>query len=245
MAFTPSFNRLSRASRLALSVAALGLGGCTITMYGNERPPPRPPPPARAHRSGTPQRPTAPPATAQRPAPKPPQTPPPSREDPDVTPRIKSPIVFGRSVQSAFAGHAYVIPETSKSLPNLSALVPFARLWADSFDIQTQEFSSGFPGALAQDAWFAIRYEGRFELPKDGDWTFKLGSDDGAVLWIDGQKVVDNDGLHDYKEATGKAQLKAGPHRLRLEYFQAKQGTVALRLWVVDQGRDTILAGVR
>lgn len=225
-------------------VSTLALAGCTITTYGSEPPPPPPPPqaqpapaqtaPARTGRARP--RPKAPPAaTAPRPAP----------VDPDVTPRMSSANAFGRSVVSALAAHAYVIPTGTTSLPSLNGMTPFARFWADSLAVAPQEFSGGFPGALAQDEWFAIRYEGKFEVPSDGAYDFKLGSDDGAILWIDGKKVIDNDGAHAYREATGKADLKAGAHRLRVDYFQGAKGTVALQLWIVDGGKDKILAGVR
>jgi hypothetical protein len=220
-------------------VSTVALGGCTITTYGNE---PVPPPPQQQAQAQAPQ--PATPARTRRAKPavtNPTKTP----VDNDVTPRMTSANAFGRSVSSALAAHAFVIPEGTTSIPNLSSMVPFARFWADNIAVAPQEFSGGFPGALQQEEWFAVRYEGKFEVPSDATWEFKLGSDDGAVLWVDGKKVVDNDGAHQYKEATGKTDLKAGPHRLRVEYFQAKKGTVALQLWIVENGKDKLVTGVR
>jgi hypothetical protein len=127
----------------------------------------------------------------------------------------------------------------------MSSLVPFATFYTDSFNIPSQEFKGGFPGALVQEDWFAIRYEGKFTAAKDGAWEFKVTSDDGAILYIDGQKVVDNDGVHTAKTTIGRRELKAGVHQLRLDYFQAKKGAAALVVRVVESGTDRLLTGTK
>ena len=43
---------------------------------------------------------------------------------------------------------------------------------------------------------FGVVYEGFIKVPEDELYTFSIASDDGSVLWLDGEKVVDNDGLH-------------------------------------------------
>jgi hypothetical protein len=163
----------------------------------------------------------------------------------NVAPRITSPIIFGNGTAGAFTGHAYVIAENTDRMPDLSSMIPFATLFTDSFNVQPQTFAGGFPGALIQEDWFAIRYEGSFSLPKDGSYTFKLTSDDGAILYIDGQKVVDNDGRHTTKTASGRRDLRVGAHRLRLDYFQGQKGPVALVLQVVEDGQEKVLSGTR
>ena len=149
-------------------------------------------------------------------------------------PRITSTIVFGNGNAGAFRGLAYVVPETTRTIPDLGTLVPFATLFTDSFNIKQQSFTSGFPGALAQTEWFAIRYEGNFLIPRDGGWQFKLESHDAAVLYIDGVKVLDNDGRHDTRLIDGSRAYKAGIHQLRLDYFQST-GPVALSVYLLDK----------
>jgi hexosaminidase len=51
-------------------------------------------------------------------------------------------------------------------------------------------------------------------------YTFYLSADDGAVIWIDGQVVVDNDGTHATEEKEGKIALKKGSHVFKLAYIQ-------------------------
>jgi hypothetical protein len=145
-------------------------------------------------------------------------------------PRITGKNVFGNGSLGAFHGKAYVIPTTTTKLPDLSSMVPFATLLTDSFIVQTQEFTEGFPGVLKQDEWFALRYDGNFEIAKETTYTLKLISDEGSILYIDGEKLIDNDGIHTAKGVAATKVFKAGKHSLRLDYFQGVRGTVALNL---------------
>jgi hypothetical protein len=145
-------------------------------------------------------------------------------------PRITGKNVFGKGSIGAFKGSAYVIPNTTTRMPDLSKMVPFATLLTDSFIVQPQEFTEGFPGVLKQDEWFALRYDGLFEIAKETTYTLKLISDEGSILYIDGEKVIDNDGIHTAKGVSATKVLKAGKHSLRLDYFQGMRGNVALNL---------------
>jgi hypothetical protein len=210
--------RSLRLALLSLGAVAL-LSGCTV--YVNQGPAAR-----KNATKTTASRPTTPaktttPATTTTPTPTKPAV-----EPPTMTGRN----AFGNGSIGAFRGYAYVVPDTTTKLPDFSRLVPFAKLFTDSFITQNQEFSGGFPGALMQDEWFGIRYEGQFDAAKDATYAFRLVSDDGAVLYIDNEKVVDNDGVHTVKDITASKALRAGRHALRLDYFQGKKGTVALQL---------------
>jgi glucose/arabinose dehydrogenase len=68
---------------------------------------------------------------------------------------------------------------------------------------------------------FAVQYTGVFEASTAGTHTFFLTSDDGARLFIDGQLVVDNDGLHAAVLETGTVNLSAGQHTIEVQYFEA------------------------
>ncbi len=43
-------------------------------------------------------------------------------------------------------------------------------------------------------------FKGLISIPKTGNTTFRISSDDGTIVWIGGQKVIDNDG---YRAAPG------------------------------------------
>lgn len=163
----------------------------------------------------------------------------------DTTPRITSPNLFGNGTAGAFRGLAYVIPEATRSMPSFDQLVPFATLFTNSFNISPQTFSGGFPGVLKQDDWFGIRYEGTFFIPNDAAFAFEVTSDDGAILYIDGKRVVDNDGVHGPVTSSGRKELRSGNHQLRLDYFQSSRGQVALSVFVTLNGQKVPLVGVR
>lgn len=163
-------------------------------------------------------------------------------------PRITGKNAFGNGSIGAFKGKAYVIPNTTTTMPDLSKMVPFASLLTDSFIVQQADFNEGFPGVLMQDEWFALRYDGNFDIAKEGTYSIRLLSDDGAVLYIDGVKFLDNDGIHSAKAATAAKVFTVGRHSLRLDYFQGARGPVALSVGIgegsaVEQYRP--LVGVR
>ncbi|OLT53316.1 PA14 domain-containing protein [Cellulosimicrobium sp. CUA-896] len=61
-------------------------------------------------------------------------------------------------------------------------------------------------------------------VPTDGEYTFRLTSDDGSRLSIDDQLVVDHDGLHGAEPKEGTTTLTAGTHALFVEFFEAGGG---------------------
>jgi hypothetical protein len=226
---------------LALSAASFLATGCTIYTYDSPPPKTRP---GKAKPAAT----TATTATGKNPIVRRPvggsKTP--GTDTPtDQPPALKGSTIFGSGTVASFKGETYVIPEGTKTMPNYDELVPFALLYTDQFNVSPQAFSGGFPGALLQDEWFGIRYTGRIAIPASGKVTFKMVSDDGAILYIDGKKVLDNDGVHTAKTITGDATLDTGRHDLRIDYFQEKKGNVALQLFIVAAGQDVPVVGIR
>jgi hexosaminidase len=66
---------------------------------------------------------------------------------------------------------------------------------------------------------FGIIYNGFIRIDDDGVYGFSTQSDDGSVLLIDDQPVVDNDGKHPVYEKGGSVPLQKGYHRFTLKYF--------------------------
>jgi azurin len=50
-------------------------------------------------------------------------------------------------------------------------------------------------------------------------YTFFLSSDDGSRFYLDGEQLIDNDGLHGMVEKRGTATLEAGLHEILVTYF--------------------------
>lgn len=95
-----------------------------------------------------------------------------------------------------------------------------------------------------RDEHFGLRFDGYIEVPAEGVYTFALQSDDGARLRIGDEVVIDDDGLHERRTATGTITLAKGWHRIRLDYFNAG-GEKALELrWKGPAAEMTELAEV-
>jgi len=71
-----------------------------------------------------------------------------------------------------------------------------------------------------RDGEFGLRFKGILEVPTDGEYTFWLNSDDGSQLFLDGQRLINNDGDHGAIEKSAKTSLKAGPHSFALLFYQ-------------------------
>ncbi len=67
----------------------------------------------------------------------------------------------------------------------------------------------------------AAAYRGYISVDFPGLYTFETESDEGSRLYIGEQLVVDNDGLHPMRSASGVVGLQPGMHEIRVEYFEA------------------------
>jgi hypothetical protein len=142
--------------------------------------------------------------------------------------------VFGITVviPSALQGHIYHLRHNTQKLPDFRRMKPAGSIYTTSLNIPTQNFRLGFPGVTKRFEWFAIDYSGRFWAEKSGEYDFSLTSDDGSNLYIDGELVVDNDGIHSTRERSGTVRLSRGAHDIRVSYFQGPGSEVALVLKV-------------
>jgi len=149
-------------------------------------------------------------------------------------PRQYPAATFGSSLvlPNALRGDIYYLPIDTRELPDFRKLTPVGRVYATMLDVPQQAFTAGFPGVTNRIEWFAIDYQGDIFIDKPGSYMFELTSDDGSVLYIDGKRIIDNDGLHQAISARGAAKLQHGLHRLRVSYFQGPRYEVMLRLEV-------------
>jgi azurin len=69
---------------------------------------------------------------------------------------------------------------------------------------------------------FGFLFEGKIEIPQDGDYEFFLQSDGGSELYVGGTRVVLVDGVKGKARKQGKVKLKRGLLNLKAGYF--KQG---------------------
>jgi hypothetical protein len=76
---------------------------------------------------------------------------------------------------------------------------------------------------------FSAEMRAYFVVPTTGFYTFSTGSDDGSILFIDGDMVVNNSHCQGYTVRAQLVNLTAGYHPFDLQYFQGGGGA-ALRM---------------
>lgn len=84
-----------------------------------------------------------------------------------------------------------------------------------------------------QEDHFAYTFSGFIFVPEDGVYEFMTQSDDGSVLYINNNKIVDNDGSHAAITATGRVALKKGYHSYKLLYFEDYEGEFLSWAWKI------------
>jgi hypothetical protein len=155
--------------------------------------------------------------------------------------RAQGPIaVFGTTVviPSGLRGDIYYLRQNTQTLADLAHLHPQGTIYTTSLNVPPQDFLIGFPGITRRFEWFAIDYSGKFWIETPGLYRFRLVSDDGAMLYIDGQLIADNDGVHSTTVRLGSIRLAGGTHTIRVPYFQGPGNTVALMLEVAGPGEQ-------
>ena len=68
-------------------------------------------------------------------------------------------------------------------------------------------------------------WQGYLNFDQTSGYQFSIASDDGSMLYIDNQVVVNNDGDHGMEEKTGLAFLQRGWHSVKIVFFNSGGGT--------------------
>ena len=82
---------------------------------------------------------------------------------------------------------------------------------------------------------FAFEFTGYIKVEKDGIYTFFTDSDDGSMLYIDDEEIVNNDGDHGNVERNCKVALKKGFHKIKVLYFDSGGGN-SLKVSIQPEG---------
>src|SRR5690606_4578320 len=110
----------------------------------------------------------------------------------------------------AFRAEVCFIPETTTSLHEVQGCPSEVTFFTNELNVSPRSFTEGFPGVTTRTEWFAIHYHGSFVVRAGDHYTFRLVSDDGALLYIDGYLIVDNDGQHPPAAKEATVPLAAG-----------------------------------
>ena len=78
---------------------------------------------------------------------------------------------------------------------------------------------------------FSVRWEGNILIDSEETYTFYLYCDDGAILWIDENIVIDHWHDQDPAEHSGSITLMPGYHSITLIYYENWGGAVCRLSW--------------
>lgn len=116
-------------------------------------------------------------------------------------------------------------------LPNFDSMSPVERDTSSNFSL----------GSSARSDNFGYRFASYVKITEEGEYTFHLASDDGSKMYVDGQLLIDNDGQHAARDASGKVTLGAGYHSIVVDYFEAsKQQTLGVEWSPPSAGKSKI-----
>ena len=102
-------------------------------------------------------------------------------------------------------------------------------------------FPAAMPGLLQPDQ-FALRLRADLTIATDsaGTYDFRLSSDDGSLLYIDGWLVINNDGWHGRRAVDGSVELAAGDHALVVVFFEDRGGALLELSWSPTPGHTLV-----
>lgn len=124
------------------------------------------------------------------------------------------------------------LPRTTFSIANLGECNDLGTMRVKRINVPVRHYFQGFPGAGLRNEFVGVRYTGSFVVKRSGLHQFRLLSDDGSQLFIDGRLIIDNDGLHSVTDVTNGIELEAGQHDIMVRYFQGPGEEIALQLFV-------------
>ena len=154
-----------------------------------------------------------------------------------ITPRDRRSVVYG----ATYLRRAYREPVNRDVQPGLTYTLYDGRFPDVRALERAGKGSSGIAVSLDLPQFeraldYAVRFEGYLQVDADDFYQFAVNSDDGAVLEIDDETVVDNDGNHAPRLIVGHIPLRRGLHKMRLRYFQATGGAALDISWAGANG---------
>uniref|UniRef100_UPI001E3963F9 PA14 domain-containing protein n=1 Tax=Pedobacter sp. ASV12 TaxID=2795120 RepID=UPI001E3963F9 len=144
----------------------------------------------------------------------PPPPPPPPPPTPPPPPPPPTHVVVRRQRQMCIRDSFYYYPVFYK---NTKAI--------NEKDLATEKIAKAIEIPISQTApSFATRHVGYFYAAETGVYSFALRSDDGSVLKIGGNVLIDNDGMHSSVEKSAQIALEKGYHPFELFFVEGGGG---------------------
>ena len=122
-------------------------------------------------------------------------------------------------------GTIYQLPEDTTRLPDFNVLAARGTVHLQRAELPAEVNGMGTYGVV---------YRGSFWISWPGNYLFRVTSDDGSKLFIDGRIVINNDGEHGRILVQQGVHLHPGRHSMRLEYFECCGGDASVDLEMCD-----------
>jgi len=163
-------------------------------------------------------------------------------KDTDNKDKVLEPVMFSSGSENSklvpgFKAAVYYFEEELTHMPDIETATPAHTVTADKLN-----FKSNMDFRLLAKDWpeesVMVDFSGIFIISAPGLYSFSCTSANGSHLWIDGNMVIDNGGMHGELEKRGSLKLSSGYHTIRVDFLKSKSnGDPALT--VKYQGPDT------
>ncbi len=160
---------------------------------------------------------------------------PPGAVQPDSSLTLAASVFSITSVAGAgLTGEFYRVPRKTPNLLLQKGMTPVGSFSSEAVGIPEQETCQRFLGRQGTKGPFALAYAGSIWVAHPGLYEFALHAEDGAVLSVDGQLIVDDDQRFDTDlppiTRFGTLSLCSGTHRLELLYIHSSKVRAKLGL---------------
>ncbi|MCH2113249.1 MAG: PA14 domain-containing protein [Planctomycetes bacterium] len=130
-------------------------------------------------------------------------------------------------VSPGWSWQCFEIDIESGELPDVSEVSPAAEGSCDEVGVDVR----------TRDDNFFLRFVTHLEIPTSGTWEFRLTSDDSSWMWLDGDRLITNEGLRPAHPEMASIQLDAGAHEMVVAMTEC-QGDEVLELEWALQGEE-------
>jgi hypothetical protein len=103
------------------------------------------------------------------------------------------------------------------SVPDFDPLIPYLSEIVATIDYPA---TTGYIAGSGKQDQVGVVFTGSMDLAP-GTYTFYSDCDDGSLLYVDDQLVVNNDGAHGMQEVSSVVSLSGGIHEVRVDYFES------------------------
>ncbi|WP_421877480.1 family 16 glycoside hydrolase [Marinoscillum sp.] len=153
-----------------------------------------------------------------------------------VTPGFRDDFSKITEETSGLAAYLYLYSGDSPNFSVLQGEAPFKGAVIPQLHIRS---NTAF-GDQREDV--AMIAKGSLIIPKTASYSFRIVSDDGSKVYINGEEIIDNGGPHGTRARDGEVYLKAGKHDLEIHYYNgAADGVISFQWFNKDLGNFEVV----